>query len=886
VNETITFFGYNSTDVETPDTLWYQWDYDASVDEDGDLNFTNDKDFESTSPNSTYSYPVGDTYTITLTVFDGEISDFDSVTVTILPNAAPIAEIDSPSSFEQFSVNESIFFNASSSSDENDEDLLYKWQFGDGIETGWLTTPFYNHSYSKVATILTFYQYEVNLSVSDGSLETITTVFIVVDNHLPVAVLKSNLSESLTLFEISFWGNESYDPDEDNSPPDPPANSINNYTWEFGDGTIYTETPGDAPDDIFDGMTTHEYSNDGTYIVNLTVTDSSNSENPASDTTSITITILNRAPVIVNASADPWTPAKDENVFFNVTVSDGDGQVVKYEWKFDTFYEDHTATLGNTTHSFSDKGKQSVWVRITDDDGEVTLKILNVTVQNTPPDIVITRPNDNDQVSGIVSIEGLADDSDGDDISSVEVKIDDGDWQSVSGGSSWSYSWDTSTVFNGLHTIYARAYDSDDPTDPPASIGVDVQNAKTEIELTENLDPTTVEGGDTVTVWGTAMYNTGEPVVDGDINITIISEDGNWQTETDENGEYSTDITAPLDANQYWIKVSISKSTLSKSTQERLTVQTPSNQPDLAISSSDIILNKNKPYSGETVSISVEVRNIGTAEANSVTVAAYYGDPAFNGQPITPDATKTITVVGAEQSQFVTMSWDTTGITGSHDVFIVLDPSNSITESDEDNNKASTPITISGRPDFTIDKDDIKFSNDNPLVDDTISIFITIRNIGSVSESVDYEVFDGFPDSDGVEIDSGEETIQDDDEKRIIITWTPDTSGEHVIFVRLSTRSGLDEEDDSNNEASNTITVEKKPGGDGAPSLLPILIVMLVIVVGLILFFLYKRGEGGEKPQTEIPSAAVVTQQAKVVEPKEKEEEGEPMMDGQGGMRI
>jgi hypothetical protein len=67
---------------------------------------------------------------------------------------------------------------------------------------------------------------------------------------MPVAILKSNLSESLTLFEISFCGNESYDPHENNSPPDPPANSINNYTWEFGDGTIYTETPGDAPDDI------------------------------------------------------------------------------------------------------------------------------------------------------------------------------------------------------------------------------------------------------------------------------------------------------------------------------------------------------------------------------------------------------------------------------------------------------------------------------------------------------------------------------------------------------------------------------------------------------------------------------------------------------------
>jgi subtilase family serine protease len=395
-----------------------------------------------------------------------------------------------------------------------------------------------------------------------------------------------------------------------------------------------------------------------------------------------------------------------------------------------------------------------------------------------------------------------------------------------------------------------------------------------------------VEQGGTVTVWGNVIYNTGEPVVNADVNISILNEDVYWVANTNANGDYFQDIVAPSDSGSYWIKASVTKSGFSDSQQERLTVQVPPSQPDLEISSSNIIFSKNDPYSGETIQITVGVNNIGNDGAQGVVVNAYYGDPATQGKPISPDSTKTISQIPEGQTEYVTFNWDTSGITGSQDVYIVLDPGNSVSESNENNNKDFNTITILGRADFKIDQDDITFSTENPTVDDTITIFITLHNLGSESGRVEYEVFDGDPDDDGLSIDSGEESLSDGDETQIFVTWTPNEAGEHVIFVVLTAKTGVEESDESNNKAYNTLTVEKKPGEDGPPSNLLPLIIILVVVVLLILFILYRRGQG-EKPQQDIPSATVVQKEsvAKVIEPKEKKEE-ESMMEGQGGMRI
>jgi len=62
---------------------------------------------------------------------------------------------------------------------------------------------------------------------------------------------------------ILFNASSSFDPD----------GNITSYTFDFGDGSSYTETADNAPDGIFDGKTTHIYSTDGDYQISLIVTD-------------------------------------------------------------------------------------------------------------------------------------------------------------------------------------------------------------------------------------------------------------------------------------------------------------------------------------------------------------------------------------------------------------------------------------------------------------------------------------------------------------------------------------------------------------------------------------------------------------------------------------
>ncbi|MEW6070334.1 MAG: Ig-like domain-containing protein, partial [Candidatus Thermoplasmatota archaeon] len=77
---------------------------------------------------------------------------------------------------------------------------------------------------------------------------------------------------------------------------------------------------------------------------------------------------------------------------------------------------------------------------------------------NQPPTITITYLLENQTVNGTITITGTASDIDGT-VEKVEIKIDYSDWQLAAGTTTWSFIWDTIAVPNGLHTIYARAYD-------------------------------------------------------------------------------------------------------------------------------------------------------------------------------------------------------------------------------------------------------------------------------------------------------------------------------------------------------------------------------------------------------------------------------------------
>ncbi|MGQ9582834.1 MAG: Ig-like domain-containing protein, partial [Thermoplasmatota archaeon] len=88
--------------------------------------------------------------------------------------------------------------------------------------------------------------------------------------------------------------------------------------------------------------------------------------------------------------------------------------------------------------------------------------VARYSLPNRPPVCAIDHPGAGAVVAGELEIRGSAEDPDGDALELVEVRVDDGPWVRASGGESWSLLWDTSSVPNGGHTIYARAFDGID----------------------------------------------------------------------------------------------------------------------------------------------------------------------------------------------------------------------------------------------------------------------------------------------------------------------------------------------------------------------------------------------------------------------------------------
>ncbi|MCK4367130.1 MAG: right-handed parallel beta-helix repeat-containing protein [Thermoplasmata archaeon] len=104
---------------------------------------------------------------------------------------------------------------------------------------------------------------------------------------------------------------------------------------------------------------------------------------------------------------------------------------------------------------------------------------------NQPPTCSITDPVQGATVSGTYTITGTAFDADGT-VASVEVRIDTGAWTQVTGTTTWTYDWDTSTASDGDHTIYARSYDGTNYSDE-ASVLVTVDNAAPPESIFENV---------------------------------------------------------------------------------------------------------------------------------------------------------------------------------------------------------------------------------------------------------------------------------------------------------------------------------------------------------------------------------------------------------------
>jgi len=197
--------------------------------------------------------------------------------------------------------------------------------------------------------------------------------------------------------------------------------------------------------------------------------------NPVPDTTPPSVAISSPAPATtVAGTATVSGTAGDNTAVATVEIAVDGGAWQQASGTTSWSWNLSSTTYANGTHTLS--------ARATDTSGNTTTASESLTVSNpvpdtTAPSVAISSPAPGSTVAGAVSVSGTAGDNVA--VSTVEVAVDGGTWQTASGTTSWSANLNTAAYSNGAHTIAARSTDSSGNVSPTSSESVTVSNAAT-----------------------------------------------------------------------------------------------------------------------------------------------------------------------------------------------------------------------------------------------------------------------------------------------------------------------------------------------------------------------------------------------------------------------
>jgi len=250
----------------------------------------------------------------------------------------------------------------------------------------------------------------------------------------------------------------------------------------------------------------------------------------------------------------------------------------------------------------------------------------------TPPTTSITSPANGATVSGTITVTASASDNVG--VVKVEFYIDSV-LKSTSTTSPYTFSWNTTTVANGSHTIFSKAYDAANNVGTSATVTVTVSNSTAQ----QLLGNPGFENGTNSAPWtlsaGVANNSSGEPPHSGSWDAWL---DGYGTTHTDTALQQvaipSTITTATL---SFWLHIDTAETTTT-SAFDTLTVQIRNSSGTvLATLATFSNLNHNTGYAQHSYDVSaykgqtIQVYLVGTEDA-SLQTSFVVDDFALNVQ--------------------------------------------------------------------------------------------------------------------------------------------------------------------------------------------------------------------------------------------------------------
>lgn len=274
----------------------------------------------------------------------------------LLRNQSPSIISIKPSPDARF-IEHEIYFQVEAKDPEG-EVVQYHWEFGDG---SFSTEQNPEHYYAKGG------DYIVKLTVSDPNDAKQTVRFRIHINQPPRAVASASPLSGTPPLTVRFDASGSADPDTT-------SNQGLKYYWDFGDG----KTSSDA-------RTVHRYERVGEYTAILVVEDADG----ARDQVKIPITVstyVNQAPIPQIQLSTNQGLIGDEIAFDGSRSRDHDGEIVSYEWDFDS--DNRTDAQGpHATYRFSKSGQYHVKLTVIDNKQERRSAVSVIQIREPQPPV-------------------------------------------------------------------------------------------------------------------------------------------------------------------------------------------------------------------------------------------------------------------------------------------------------------------------------------------------------------------------------------------------------------------------------------------------------------------------------------------------------------------
>lgn len=304
----------------------------------------------------THKFASGGDYDVTLTVTDstkkrGEVTKRVHVGSAA---GAPLVNIKTtPAAVENVVSGQAPFdviFDASGSTDTNDNIVEYAWDFnGDG------TTDDANALTSYVFKLPG--TFKVKLKVTDATnLSTTQEVVVKVEAQGIKADIKATPVSGPAPLSVSFDATGSSYPD----------GSIVSYEWDFGDG---------AKPRIDGAKVIHQYTAIGTFAAKVTAI--------ASDNKRATVTLpINVRPISLGACFEPSVESGVADLEVTFDPSCSTGTVVRYSWKIGTL---KSTTERKPSYIFDKAGSYEVTLEVADSDNVIDRYTKTITVTAPQP---------------------------------------------------------------------------------------------------------------------------------------------------------------------------------------------------------------------------------------------------------------------------------------------------------------------------------------------------------------------------------------------------------------------------------------------------------------------------------------------------------------------